>query len=46
MTDGDEGALASFEQLHAQRPGDELVRFQLTRLRSGQRGEHIVMTDK
>ncbi len=46
MSDGDEGALASFEQLHAQRPGDELVRFQLTRLRSGQRGEHIVMTDK
>ena len=46
MSIGDEGALDAFERLHAQRPDDALVCFQLTRLRSGERGEHIVMTEK
>lgn len=39
-------AQAAFEQLHAQRPGDGLVKFQLERLRAGVHSERIVMTAK
>ena len=43
----DEGdALEAFERLDIQRQDDALVRYQLERLRSGQHGELIVMTDK
>ena len=43
----DEGdALEAFERLDIQRHDDALVRYQLDRLRSGQHGELIVMTDK
>lgn len=46
MADGNDGALAAFERLHAQRQDDPLVRYQLERLISGQRGERIVMMEK
>ena len=46
MARGDEAALEAFERLHAQRATDNLVRFQLERLRAGMRGELIVMTEK
>lgn len=46
VSDGGEDALDAFERLHAQRRDDALVRYQLERLRSGQRGELIVMMDK
>jgi len=41
-----EQALAAFEALQARRPDDGLVAFQLRRLRDGQHGEHIVMSEK
>ena len=46
MAEGDEHALEAFERLHAQRGNDCLVNYQLERLRSGQRGECIVMLEK
>ncbi|WP_407294598.1 CHASE2 domain-containing protein [Stutzerimonas zhaodongensis] len=46
ISDGSEDALDAFKRLHAQRPEDALVRYQLERLRSGQRGDVIVMTEK
>lgn len=41
-----EDATDAFERLHAERPDDALVHYQLQRLRTGQRGERILMTDK
>jgi adenylate cyclase len=46
MAEGDPAALDAFAVLHAQRPDDALVRYQLERLRNGDNGEHIAMTDK
>lgn len=42
----DAGATDAFERLHAERPEDALVHYQLQRLRAGQRGELIVMSEK
>jgi adenylate cyclase len=39
-------AIEAFKTLHAQRPDDALVSYQLQRLLSGQRGERILMTEK
>jgi adenylate cyclase len=39
-------ATNAFERLHAERPDDALVHYQLQRLRAGQRGERILMTEK
>lgn len=39
-------ALAAFEQLVAERPADRLAAMHLARLRSGERGELIVLQDK
>ena len=41
-----EHAADAFEQLSAERPDDLLVRYQLQRLRAGQRGECITLTEK
>jgi adenylate cyclase len=41
-----EDATETFERLHAERPDDALVHYQLQRLRAGQRGERILMTEK
>jgi adenylate cyclase len=46
LSEDEEDALGAFERLDIQRQDDALVRYQLDRLRSGQRGELIVMTDK
>ncbi|AHL73931.1 guanylate cyclase [Stutzerimonas stutzeri] len=46
IANGDEAAVEAFERLHAQRPDDALVRYQLERLCAGQLGEHIVMSEK
>lgn len=46
MVNEDDAALTAFEQLHSQRPQDDLVAFHLQRLRSGERGEQFVMTRK
>ncbi|MFL9813502.1 adenylate/guanylate cyclase domain-containing protein [Stutzerimonas sp. VN223-3] len=39
-------AVEAFSALHAQRPDDALISYQLQRLLNGQRGERIVMTEK
>ena len=41
-----EQAVEAFERLHSERPDDALVHYQLQRLRAGQRGERILMTEK
>nr|WP_254621617.1 adenylate/guanylate cyclase domain-containing protein [Stutzerimonas stutzeri] len=41
-----EQAVQAFERLHAERPDDALVHYQLQRLKTGQRGERILMTEK
>lgn len=41
-----EQAIDAFERLHAERADDALVHYQLQRLRAGQRGARILMTDK
>lgn len=41
-----EQAVQAFERLHAERPDDALVHYQLQRLKAGQRGERILMTEK
>lgn len=46
MAAGDPGARAAFERLAAQRPGDGLVSWQLARMRDGEVGDRIVMTEK
>ena len=46
LANEDEQALGAFERLHAERPLDALVHYQLQRLRGGQRGERILMTEK
>ena len=46
LLEHDEAALDAFAALHAQRPDDALVRFQLERIRGGQRDDNIVMSDK
>jgi len=46
VSDDNDDALEAFEALHAQRPDDALVHYQLERLRSGQRGDLVVMTEK
>lgn len=46
MVASDPAALHAFADLHAQRPDDALVRYQLERLMAGQGGEDIAMVDK
>ncbi len=46
LSQADDAALRAFEELHALRPHDALVNYQLQRLQAGQRSEHIVMTEK
>jgi adenylate cyclase len=46
MAQSDPGALAAFEALAEQRPDDPLVQLHLRRLRQGQEGDVIVMTEK
>ncbi len=46
LSQADDAALRAFEELHALRPHDALVSYQLQRLQAGQRSEHIVMTEK
>ena len=41
-----EQAVEAFERLHSERPDDALVHYQLQRLRAGQCGERILMTEK
>lgn len=41
-----EQAVEAFERLHSERQDDALVHYQLQRLRAGQRGERILMTEK
>jgi len=43
---GDVDALPAFERLHAERPDDGLVGFQLRRLQHGETGDMVVMSDK
>jgi adenylate cyclase len=43
---GADGALAAFERLYLQRPDDPLVALHLGRLRNGERGDLIVLTEK
>ena len=43
---GDQGALAAFDQLAAQRPADQLVAMHLARLRDGHTGDLIVLDGK
>ena len=43
---GDDAALPAFERLAAQRAGDPLVELHLMRLRAGERGDLIVLTEK
>jgi adenylate cyclase len=43
---GADGALAAFERLASQRPSDALVALHLGRLRKGERGDLIVLTEK
>lgn len=46
LASGHEHAVDAFEQLSADRPDDQLVRYQLQRLQAGRRGELIEMTEK
>lgn len=46
LESGDPGALAVFERLSEQRPGDGLVAFHLQRLRAGESGARFVMSRK
>ena len=46
MAAGNPDALDAFEHLAHERPDDPLVRLHLSRLRRGESGEVIVMTDK
>jgi len=46
LADEHPDAVEAFRTLHAQRPDDALINYQLQRLLDGQRGESILMTEK
>lgn len=46
MRQGSDQALAAFEALDAERPGDPLVRLHLSRLRGGQGGDAVELLEK
>lgn len=46
MAAGDPGATEAFEAVLARRPDDALAAFHLARLRRGERGAHVVFTEK